>query len=177
MKSLTVFDPAAADNTGAGDSTPVPELIRFASDAEWLKRKGVAVERWNLVSDPMEFALNHRVSMFLKRHGAEDLPYILVNGAPVLYGRYPTRAELAGWFGVSLKPTPEDCAAAASPQETTIRLGVPRRGAPPLRDPRDTGNGIRHRAPVPRPRPENAFLYRERRVRQNLSRRGRGRSR
>lgn len=40
MKSLTVFDPAAADNTGAGDSTPVPELIRFASDAEWLKRKG-----------------------------------------------------------------------------------------------------------------------------------------
>lgn len=88
MKSLTVFDPAAADNTGAGDSTPVPELIRFASDAEWLKRKGVAVERWNLVSDPMEFALNHRVSMFLKRHGAEDLPYILVNGAPVLYGRF-----------------------------------------------------------------------------------------
>ena len=61
MKSLTVFDPAAADNTGAGDSTPVPELIRFASDAEWLKRKGGAVERWNLVSDPMEFALNHRV--------------------------------------------------------------------------------------------------------------------
>lgn len=117
MKSLTVFDPAAADNTGAGDSTPVPELIRFASDAEWLKRKGVAVERWNLVSDPMEFALNHRVSMFLKRHGAEDLPYILVNGAPVLYGRYPTRAELAGWFGVSLKPTPEDCAAAASPRK------------------------------------------------------------
>ena len=74
MKSLTVFDPAAADNTGAGDSTPVPELIRFASDAEWLKRKGVAVERWNLVSDPMEFALNHRVSMFLKRHGAEEYP-------------------------------------------------------------------------------------------------------
>lgn len=79
--------------------------------------EGVAVERWNLVSDPMEFALNHRVSMFLKRHGAEDLPYILVNGAPVLYGRYPTRAELAGWFGVSLKPTPEDCAAAASPRK------------------------------------------------------------
>ncbi len=117
MKSLTVFDPAVADSTGAGESTPNPDLIRFASDAEWLKRKGVAVERWNLVSNAMEFALNHRVSMFLKRHGPEDLPYILANGSPVLYGRYPTRAELAGWFGVSLKPTPEDCAAAASPKK------------------------------------------------------------
>ena len=76
MKSLTVFDPAVADSTGAGESTPNPDLIRFASDAEWLKRKGVAVERWNLVSNAMEFALNHRVSMFLKRHGPEDLSLI-----------------------------------------------------------------------------------------------------
>ena len=53
MKSLTVFDPAVADSTGAGESTPNPDLIRFASDAEWLKRKGVAVERWNLVSNAM----------------------------------------------------------------------------------------------------------------------------
>ena len=42
-----------------------------------------------------------RVKGFLERSGQEALPLILVDGEVALAGRYPNRAELARWAGVS----------------------------------------------------------------------------
>ena len=49
----------------------------------------------------MAFAENPVVKAFLERSGAEALPLILVDGEVALAGRYPNRAELARWAGIS----------------------------------------------------------------------------
>jgi hypothetical protein len=78
------------------------ELINFAADVEWAKKKGAKIERLNLAQQPMAFAENKIVKDFLNRSGAEALPLILVDGEFALAGRYPNRIELSRWIGISL---------------------------------------------------------------------------
>jgi AhpD family alkylhydroperoxidase len=98
MAKLQVFDPPMCCPTGVCGPEVDPALVRFASDLEWLKERGVEVERFNLAQQPAAFVKSAAVSEAIR--GREDgLPLILVDGKIVAQGSYPSRevlAELAG---------------------------------------------------------------------------------
>ena len=48
MKTLTVFDPAMCCSTGVCGSDVDQVLVDFSADVQWLKGRGVQVERYNL---------------------------------------------------------------------------------------------------------------------------------
>lgn len=104
MTTIQVFDPALCCSTGVCGVDIDQQLVNFSADADWLKSQGGVVERFNLAQQPMAFAENLIVKGFLERSGQEGLPLILVNGEIALTGRYPRRAELARWAGVSILP-------------------------------------------------------------------------
>lgn len=97
MKTLTVFDPAMCCSTGVCGSDVDQVLVDFSADVQWLKSRGVQVERYNLAQQPMSFVQNEKAKAFLEASGAEGLPLILLGGETVMAGRYPKRAELARW--------------------------------------------------------------------------------
>ena len=53
MKTLTVFDPAMCCSTGVCGSDVDQVLVDFSADMQWLKGRGVQVERYNLAQQPM----------------------------------------------------------------------------------------------------------------------------
>jgi hypothetical protein len=101
MKNIQIFDPALCCSTGVCGVEVDQALVGFAADAEWLKQNGGQIERFNLAQQPMAFAENAIVKAFLERSGQEGLPLTLVDGEMALAGRYPRRAELARWAGIS----------------------------------------------------------------------------
>jgi hypothetical protein len=101
MTTIQVFDPSLCCSSGVCGVEVDQRLVDFASDANWLKQQGGQIERFNLAQQPMAFAENPLVKSFLERSGQEGLPLILVNGEVALTGRYPRRAELARWTGIS----------------------------------------------------------------------------
>lgn len=102
MKRMQVFDPPMCCSTGVCGPSVDPALVRFASDVHWLVSQGVAVERYNLAQQPQAYTANEVVMTALAQYGNDCLPLILLNGAIVSKGRYPTREELAGLVGVEL---------------------------------------------------------------------------
>jgi hypothetical protein len=106
MKTIQVFDPAMCCSTGVCGPSVDPALPRFAADLEWLKSKNVKVERYNLAQEVGAFTSNPLVKATLNAHGPECLPLILVEGAIVSQGTYPTREVLAAAAAVSYEPGP-----------------------------------------------------------------------
>ncbi|MEX5927720.1 arsenite efflux transporter metallochaperone ArsD [Providencia hangzhouensis] len=102
MKKLEVFDPALCCSTGVCGTEVDQTLVDFATDADWLKKQGVNVTRFNLAQEPMAFVNNTKAKSFLETAGAESLPLLILDGEIVLTGRYPKRHELARWFGIRL---------------------------------------------------------------------------
>lgn len=100
MTKLQVFDPAMCCSTGVCGPEVDPALVRFSADFHWLANQGIAVERYNLSQQPLEFAGNPLVKNALAQDGDTCLPLILVNGAIVSQGRYPERDELARFAGL-----------------------------------------------------------------------------
>ncbi len=100
MHKLEVFDPPQCCSTGVCGPTLDPKLVTFASDLHWLANQSVAVERFNLSQQPMAFTSNPAVKGALAISGTACLPLILLNGAIVSRGQYPTRRELANIVGV-----------------------------------------------------------------------------
>ena len=115
MNAIQIFDPAMCCNTGVCGVDVDQQLVSFSADLEWAKAQGVEVERYNLAQQPMAFAGNAVVKAFLERSGAEGLPLILVKGEIALTGRYPQRAELVRWAGLSLLPVNLAVSPAVSP--------------------------------------------------------------
>lgn len=107
MKTIQVYDPGLCCSTGVCGVEVDQALVSFAADVEWAKRNGAPIERFNLAQQPLAFADNASVKDFLERSGQEGLPLILVDGAVALAGRYPRRAELARWAGIT-QPVSED---------------------------------------------------------------------
>ena len=105
MKKLQVFDPALCCSTGVCGAEVDQALVSFSADADWAKQNGAQIERFNLAQQPMIFAENAAVKIFLERSGAEGLPLILLDGEAVLSGRYPKRDELAEWLGIASAPS------------------------------------------------------------------------
>ena len=102
MTRIQVFDPALCCSTGVCGVDVDQELVGFSADFDWAKQNGAQIERFNLAQQPMEFAENNLVKAFLERSGADALPLILIDGEVALAGRYPSRAELSRWTGITL---------------------------------------------------------------------------
>ncbi|MEQ5703553.1 arsenite efflux transporter metallochaperone ArsD, partial [Providencia rettgeri] len=95
MKKLEVFDPALCCSSGVCGTEVDQALVDFATDADWLKKQGANIRRFNLAQEPMEFVNNIKAKTFLETTGAESLPLLILDGEIVLTGRYPKRHELA----------------------------------------------------------------------------------
>ena len=106
MSKLQVYDPAMCCSTGVCGPSVDPILPRFAADLEWLKSKGVEVERYNLAQDLAAFAANFTVKQVLSSQGTKCLPMVLVDGRVVSQSDYPTREELASLTSVAFEPGP-----------------------------------------------------------------------
>ncbi|MBI3144376.1 MAG: arsenite efflux transporter metallochaperone ArsD [Pseudogulbenkiania sp.] len=104
MATIQVFDPALCCSSGVCGVEVDQALVAFAADVDWLKQNGGQIDRFNLAQQPLAFAENAAVKAFLERSGQEGLPLILVDGELALAGRYPRRAELARWAGISQLP-------------------------------------------------------------------------
>ncbi len=119
MTTLAFYDPPLCCSSGVCGPTVDPRLPRVAADLAWLGRQGVAVERFNLAQQPQAFAANPVVTAALREHGNDCLPLVLVNGAVVSRGCYPTRTELARLAGLEVVPPP------GTPTEPTASCGTP----------------------------------------------------
>ena len=106
MHKLEVFDPPMCCSTGICGPTVDPKLVRFAADLEWLKSKGVQVERCNLAQEPGAFAHNLLLKRALNSHGMKCLPLLVLDGRVIASGEYPSREDLAGHTGVAFEPGP-----------------------------------------------------------------------
>ena len=104
MSVIQVFDPALCCASGVCGTEVEQRLVSFAADVAWVRSQGVAIERFNLAQQPMQFAETPAVSAFLTHAGEEGLPLVLVDGQVVLTGRCPGRAELARYAGL---PAPQ----------------------------------------------------------------------
>ena len=101
MTKLQVFDPAMCCPTGVCGPSIDPKLAHFAADLDWLKSRGVSVERFNLMQEPAAFAGDAAVKASLEAQGEGALPLIKINGEVKSVGLYPSREELAAWTGVA----------------------------------------------------------------------------
>jgi hypothetical protein len=99
MKTLEVFDPAMCCSTGVCGVSVDPVLVQFAADLKWVTEQGIAVTRHNLGQEPQAFAANPAVVREMKS-GMDRLPILLIGGAIVSTGLYPSRAQLAQKLGL-----------------------------------------------------------------------------
>ena len=104
---LEVFDPAMCCSTGVCGPSIDPVLPQFAGDLEWLKSKGVEVERYNLAQQVSAFTANALVRQTLNSKGTKCLPMVLVDGEVKSEGRYPTREDLAAFVSIPYEPGPK----------------------------------------------------------------------
>ena len=106
MSKLQVFDPAMCCSSGVCGPSVDPALPRFAADLEWLRSKGLEVERYNLAQEVAAFTSNPIVKTALNSRGSNCLPLLLLDGMIVAEGSYPTREKLASLAGVEFEPGP-----------------------------------------------------------------------
>ena len=106
MSKIQIYDPAMCCSAGICGPSVDPVLPRFSADLEWLKSKGVDIERFNLAQDIAAFAANITVKQALNSQGTKCLPMILVDGKVVSQSDYPTREQLARMTGVAYEPGP-----------------------------------------------------------------------
>lgn len=102
MPNIQIFDPALCCSTGVCGVDVDQQLVDFSAAVDWAKQQGAQIERFNLAQQPIAFAENTLVKSFLEQSGAEALPVVLVDGALMLSGRYPSRDELAHWAGLDI---------------------------------------------------------------------------
>lgn len=107
MTTIPVYDPALCFSTGVCGVDVDQALVSFSADVEWARQHGARIERFNLAQQPLAFAENATVKAFLDRSAQDALPLVLTDGAMALAGRYPTRAELARWTGITETADPK----------------------------------------------------------------------
>lgn len=105
---LEVFDPPMCCSTGVCGPEIDPALPRFAADLEWLKTRGVNVERYNLAQQPGDFVANESVKAALHDEGNGCLPLILADGKIISRATYPDRSALAGYVGIDITAEPTE---------------------------------------------------------------------
>ena len=101
MSKVQVFDPPMCCSTGVCGPEVDPALVRFASDLEWLRERGVEVERFNLSQDPAQFVAHGVVAEAMRKRD-DALPLVLLDGQVVSQGEYLSRDALAGLVGIGV---------------------------------------------------------------------------
>lgn len=96
-------------STGVCGPSVDPVLARFAGDLEWLKDRGVTVERYNLAQQAAAFVQYEDVKAALMSENVTCLPLFRVNGEIVFKGKYPSRSMLARWCGVNANAPEAAC--------------------------------------------------------------------
>lgn len=97
MTRVQIFDSArcAAARSGQVRLEAMGEVARA-------REQGAELDYFEMASDADEFARDPLAKEFLSSEGADALPLVIVDGKKALSGRYPTRAELARWLGLSV---------------------------------------------------------------------------
>lgn len=124
VSKLQVYDPPMCCSSGVCGPNVNPELVRFSSDLDWLRKQGVEVERFNLSSHPGAFARAEAVREALKNEGGDCLPVIVVNGSIISKGIYPQRSDLMKATGIESEEAGLEGTAAA-PQENEAAVCGP----------------------------------------------------
>ncbi len=84
-----------------------PKLVRFSADLAWLAEQGIEVKRFNLAQQPAAFVADTAVKGALESSGESALPMLITEGRTLMSGAYPTRDQLAGWFGLTPSAAPK----------------------------------------------------------------------
>lgn len=103
MTKLQVFDPPMCCSSGVCGTNVDTKLVKFLNDIEWLKSKGVEIERHGLAFEPKAFVDNEIVKEALHSQGNDCLPLILWNNEIVFKGSYPNRLKLAEICGITFE--------------------------------------------------------------------------
>ncbi len=93
--TISVYDPAMCCSTGLCGASVDQQLLQVARDLRRFEAEGITVERFNLAQQPDAYAQNRKVAGLLQAFGDKALPVTLINGDIFVYGRYPSRAEVA----------------------------------------------------------------------------------
>ncbi len=101
MSQIRIYDPALCCATGVCGVELDQELVRISAEIDRVRQGGGDIARFNLASEPLEFAGNETVRSFLQVAGSAGLPLVVVDGVTVMTGRYPSREQLEQWAGVS----------------------------------------------------------------------------
>ncbi len=101
MKKIEIYDPAMCCSTGVCGPSIDPELLRVATVVNALAKKGMAIARYNLSSEPQAFIDNKKVNEYLIKEEVDILPITLVDGEIVKTKAYPTDDEFAQWTGLA----------------------------------------------------------------------------
>ncbi|MDA8381313.1 MAG: arsenite efflux transporter metallochaperone ArsD [Actinomycetota bacterium] len=96
---VRVYDPPLCCASGVCGPSVDPALSQAAADFAWLTDRGVSVTRFNLAQEPAAFAADAKVAGMLAAFGDQALPAVLVGDRILVYGRYPSRDELAEAVG------------------------------------------------------------------------------
>ena len=104
---IELFEPAMCCQSGVCGPSVDQQLIDIREDLRWAQHQGAKVTRHNLSSDPDAFVANPKVTGLMSAFGEKSLPALLVDGDIVMHGRYPTRAELAGFLAAKPDPVAE----------------------------------------------------------------------
>ena len=99
MKTLKIYDPAMCCSTGVCGPSVDQKLVKLAADVAFLKSQGVTVERFNLGHQPEAFTASPLVLAEMGAE-AENLPIFVLDGEIKAKASYPSRIELAAWFGL-----------------------------------------------------------------------------
>ncbi|MEX2565687.1 MAG: arsenite efflux transporter metallochaperone ArsD, partial [Cyclobacteriaceae bacterium] len=123
---ITLLDPAMCCSTGVCGPEVDDVLVQTAANIKWLKSMGHEVNRHNLSNDGEAFKLYPEAIAKLQQEGRDSLPYVLVNGAMVMSGKYPSKAE---WIQFLDQGTPEKASKDApiqdkSDQKTVTLIGI-----------------------------------------------------
>jgi hypothetical protein len=103
MPKIKIYDPPLCCATGICGPSVDPVLVRFAADLEWMKKKGIEIERYNLAQQPDKFASSELVKQAMSLAGELCLPLVVVEGKVVSRNKYPEREELAMFVGIDMK--------------------------------------------------------------------------
>lgn len=103
MSRIQIFESARSE---AGRDTR--KRLEAMADIARAREQGADIEHYEFASDGPEFLSDPQVRTYIDTVGADALPLILVDGRQALAGRYPTQAELAGWYGPLIVRTQSD---------------------------------------------------------------------
>ncbi|GBE12596.1 arsenical resistance operon trans-acting repressor ArsD [bacterium BMS3Bbin14] len=101
MDRLEIFEPAMCCSSGVCGTNVDQRLVQFTADLDWLKSRGVKVERYNLAQQPDKFVQSEPVKNAMALADDKCLPIILADGRIVAQNTYPDRSTLARLAGLT----------------------------------------------------------------------------